>query len=237
MGLVNITDAELAMFLEDRLSEKDAAEITAAINDAETLWLLGEMTNTNMIKFSKNMNVLPMRRKMQPERLFKELSEEDFDRVGFHTMDIGEGMYVIEQSICGWWKPRYLLDKNYGRAYEIMDETMNFATFKLKDVDWPSLLNLPVKAQERARNMSAHFPTFIRRFENGVAQVSWQLNPDGRYYMDEDGYGMTEDDEVEVYGYIDRQMNVLVKFRYIGDEYGQLKEMRREAERKLTEKK
>jgi len=46
MGLVNITDTELAMFLEDRLSEKDAAEITAAINDAETLWLLGEMTNT-----------------------------------------------------------------------------------------------------------------------------------------------------------------------------------------------
>ena len=70
---------------------------------------------------------------------------------------------------------------------------------------------------------------FIRQFKNGVAQVSWQLNPDGRYYMDEDGFGMTDDEEVEIYGFIDMEGKVLVKFRNIED-YGELEVMRKQAE-------
>ena len=80
------------------------------------------------------------------------------------------------------------------------------------------------------RLLDAHFPTRIRSFENGVAQVSWQLNPDGMYYMDEDGYGMTDDDEVEIYGFIDRKGNVIVKFKNIHEDWNLLKEMRKEAE-------
>lgn len=190
-----------------------------------------------MIKYNKNTIIIPGCHKRNPKKLFAELSQKDFSRGEFYTMDIGEDMYVIEQSIWGWWKPRYLIDRNHERAYEIMDEEMNFMTFKLTDIDWPSLENLPVKARNSARELSAQFPTFIHRFENGVAEVSWQLNPDGRYYMDEDGYGMTSDEEIAVYGYIDKEMNMLVKFRYVGDDYSQLKEMRREAEQKLTEMK
>ena len=37
-----------------------------------------------------------------------------------------------------------------------------------------------------------------------MAEVSWQLNPDGRYYMDEDGYGMTNEKEITIFGFIDR---------------------------------
>ena len=48
--------------------------------------------------------------------------------------------------------------------------------------------------------------------------------------MDEDGFGMTDDEEISVYGFIDRQLNVLVKFRYINDDWKQLKEMQAEAE-------
>ena len=43
--------------------------------------------------------------------------------------------------------------------------------------------------------------------------VSWQLNPDGKYYMDDDGFGMTSDREINIYGFIDRQGKVLVKFQ------------------------
>ncbi len=39
-----ITDMELAMFLEDKLPEKECAEIMESITDVETLWILGEMT-------------------------------------------------------------------------------------------------------------------------------------------------------------------------------------------------
>lgn len=34
----------------------------------------------------------------------------------------------------------------------------------------------------------------VRRYENGGAEVSWMLQPDGRYDQDEDGFGMTDDE-------------------------------------------
>ena len=50
------------------------------------------------------------------------------------------------------------------------------------------------------------------------------------YYMEEDGYGMTDDDEVKIYGFIDRKGNVIVKFKNINEDWNQLKAMRMEAE-------
>lgn len=55
------------------------------------------------------------------------------------------------------------------------------------------------------------------------------FNPDGRYYMDEDGFGITSDEEMTLYGFIDSEMNVLVKFQYIDEDWKRLDRMRREA--------
>ena len=84
------------------------------------------------------------------------------------------------------------------------------------------------------------FRTFImvkHLKQNGVAQVSWQLNPDGRYYMDEDGYGMTDDEEIEIYGFIDQNAKVVVKFKNINECYGELDKMRKEAEEIIKSRK
>lgn len=94
---------------------------------------------------------------------------------------------------------------------------------------WKTLRGFSAKAWERARAFSAHFPTKIGSFENGVALVSWQLNPDGRYYMDDDGYGITNDDEMEIYGFINKDCDVVQKFRAIKN-INELKVMRRMAE-------
>ena len=48
--------------------------------------------------------------------------------------------------------------------------------------------------------------------KNGVAEVEWQLNPDAMYYRDEDGFGMTDDEEIKFYGAIDRKGKVVKKF-------------------------
>ena len=141
----------------------------------------------------------------------------DFTRDGYCMKDLGEGMSVIEQVIWGWWKPRYLINNEKRCAYEIMDGNMYFVGFTSEDVDWDSLEKLPEKAKSRAQAMYARFPTSVGRFRNGVAVVSWQLNPDGRYYMDDDGFGMTSDEEITVCGTIDSEMNVLAKFHYVGD--------------------
>lgn len=47
-----------------------------------------------------------------------------------------------------------------------------------------------------------------------MAEVRWQLNPDGMYYRDEDGFGMTDDEEINLYGAIDRKGKVVKKFTF-----------------------
>ena len=201
---------------------------------------------------TKKVNALNAPGKSFDEKLYTVLSAMDFDPYGYyqeennqerynqeryHICEMGEGMSVIEQSIGGWWKQRYLVDNKNGRAYEIMDAYLNFVKFTKDDIDWESLAVLPEGVKSRAKSLSAQFPTFIRNFSNGIAQVSWQLNPDGRYYMDEDGYGMTDDKEITVYGYIDTEMNVLVKFQYVGKDRERLKKMRCEVETELRKRK
>lgn len=169
----------------------------------------------------------------EAEKLYRSLSKTRFDKLHFRVHELSEGISVIEQVINGWWKQRYLLNEDTCRAYEIMDEDNKFVNFTTDNIDWKSLESLPDYMIERARRLSALFPTFVSCFQNGVAKVSWQLNPDGRYYRDDDGYGMTDDEETTVYGFIDTEMNVLVKFQYIGNDRELLKNMRCEAERKL----
>lgn len=111
-----------------------------------------------------------------------------------------------------------------------MDGSENLCTVKQDDIDWDSLKGLPEDSLERAHRLNAHFPTSISRFENGVAEVSWTLNPDGRYYMDDDGYGMTDDMAVQIYGLINRKGQVLVKFKFIDKNWNVLHAMRKEAE-------
>ena len=181
----------------------------------------------------KDISTKEFMKEKQAEELYVLLSSTRFNDWRYEIGELGEEISVIKQCIGGWWKQRYLVDENKSLAYEIMDEGMTFTNFTTDDIDWNSLESLPDYMIERARRLSALFPTFVSCFQNSVAKVSWQLNPDGRYYRDDDGYGMTDDEETTVYGFIDTEMNVLVKFQYIGNDWERLKEMRHEAERKL----
>ena len=162
-------------------------------------------------------------------KLYKILNTNKYKERPFDVNDLGEGMAVINEAMWGWTKPRFLVNHNTKCAYEFMNEKQLLMTVTQDDIDWDSLKDLPEDAQERARALSFHFPSFIRHFKNGVAEVSWQLNPDGRYYMDDDGFGMTDDEEIEIYGFIDTKGKVLVKFKNIKG-YGELGTMRKLAE-------
>lgn len=166
----------------------------------------------------------------EAQKLYMELNTEKYRHRPYEVNELDEGMAVINESMWGWWKPRYLLNHNTKCAYEFMDGNQRLLTVREDDIDWDSLADLPEDAVGRARALSFHFPSFIRHFENGVAEVSWQLNPDGRYYMDEDGYGMTDDEEITIYGFIDQNAKVVVKFRNINECCGELDKMRKEAE-------
>lgn len=170
------------------------------------------------------------------EKLYKVLNTDEYRVRPYAYSDLDEGMAVIRETMWGWWKHRYLLNHNTKCAYEFMDKDQRLCTVTEDDIDWESLKGLPEDAQKRAKALSLHFPSYIRRFKNGVAEVSWQINPDGRYYMDGDGYGMTDDEEIEIYGFIDQNAKVVVKFRYINENYRELDDMRKEAEEIVKQK-
>ena len=167
--------------------------------------------------------------KSNEEKLYEVLQSNTYKSDLYKTEDLGEGMAVIYQVIWGWWKPRFVLNHNAKTAFEFMESHERLVTVTTDDIDFDSLKELPEDVVEVAQYLSIHFPTFIRWFHNGVAQVDWQLNPDGRYYQDDDGYGMTDDEEIEIYGFIDTNGNVLVKFRAIKDS-SELETMCKEAE-------
>lgn len=162
--------------------------------------------------------------------LYTRLNSDMYKTGSWRTEDNGEGMAVVSQVISQYWKPRFLIDNISKCAYEFMDASETLCTITADDIDWESLKCLSSKSIRRAQRLDFHFPSFVRKYENGVAQVNWQLNPDGMYYRDEDGFGMTDDDEEEIYGFIDRKGKVLVKFCYINENWDKLNAMRKDAE-------
>lgn len=147
------------------------------------------------------------------EALYKKLTEKKLKEELYKTNDLGEGMGVVYQLINGWWKLRYILNNNTKTAFEFMSRGQYLMTVKEEDIEWSTLKELPEDVQNNARTQFAMYPTFVEGFSNGVARVRWQINPDGRYWMDDDGFGMTSDVEVEIYGYINKEGKVVGKFR------------------------
>lgn len=170
------------------------------------------------------------------QRLYKTLNVDTYTKYPYEKQSLYENMYVINQVIGEYWKPRYLVDEKNKTAVEFMNGMMRLQTVCGDDIDWQSLESLSDEVIDRARALNAVYPTFVRQYKDGVAEVSWELNPDGRYYMDEDGFGMTDDVEITIYGYIDRDGKPLIKFRTIED-YKELDDMEREAKKNLKTKK
>ena len=165
--------------------------------------------------------------------LYAQLCSDKYSERPFEKYGLGDSMTVVNQVMGEYWKPRFLMDDSAKTAFEFMDPCERLTTISTEDIDWSSFKNVPEEAIGRARRLSAHYPTFVRKFENGIASVDGQINPDGRYFMDEDGYGMTNDEEITVYGYIDRTGKPLVKFRIIKD-FEELRMMKQDAIRQTS---
>lgn len=171
------------------------------------------------------------------EKMYRVLSSDKYASDGYSKEELGEGMEIVNQVIAGWWKPRFLINHNLKTAYEWMLPNERLAMVDMEDIDWDSMRDLPEEALQTLRAYSFGYPSFIRGFKNGIAKVQWQLIPDGRYWMDEDGYGMNPDDELNIYGFIDQEAYVVEKFRYYTDreiDSGILTRVRQEAEEKIA---
>lgn len=76
----------------------------------------------------------------------------------------------------------------------------------------PSTLRL-IKHQCPYLAFKAHYRFWVFPFTGSKAAVEWTVRPDGSYYADSDGFGMTDDKEITLHGFINTKGRPIGKFR------------------------
>lgn len=166
---------------------------------------------------------------MTPQELYVELKKAQYDIRPYHRItEMGDKMEIVEEVIDNYWRERFLINNAEKTAYELMDRSLRLTFLTEKDVDWESVRTL--ENNRNAYSFSAYYQRFaVEKFKEGVALVEWTLYPDGRYFMDEDGYGMEDNDESVLYGFIDTHANVVIPFQ--AKSWKELEKQRSEAVR------
>jgi len=122
--------------------------------------------------------------------------------------DWGEGMMLY-----GNGREEILVNTETKEVWTMVDENGHLVGFTKDDIDWEAIRKLEHSGS--AYTMTADYGGIGRMsdFYNGKCTLCWTLYPDGRYFADEDGYGMEDNEEVVVYALIDKHMHVLSPFR------------------------
>jgi len=77
----------------------------------------------------------------------------------------------------------------------------------IKKGDWMKELKCPM-------DNKTQFRFWIYEYKDGKATVEWTLQPDGRYFADEDGFGWEHFEEVTLYSSIDTNGVFTEPFKY-----------------------
>lgn len=147
------------------------------------------------------------------EELMAELDKNDSER-DFNFKDKGCGM------LCFWskaWgnKQTFLVNTVLKKSYPIAAPDGTLIGFTQDDIEWEKVNQL--EHNYDAKILQACYAFGVGDYRDGIASVDWMLYPDGRYFADEDGFGMEDNDEVNVSAYIDTECHVLVKFQDMED--------------------
>lgn len=76
----------------------------------------------------------------------------------------------------------------------------------------PSALRL-IKQQCPNLAFKARYRFWVFPFTGSMAAVEWTVRPDGSYYADSDGFGMTDDEEITLHGFINTKGRPIGQFR------------------------
>lgn len=132
---------------------------------------------------------------------------EDLNECGYM---IGEGMAFFGHSR----GPLFIANTKTNKIKQLVDEDGKVVGFTKDDIDYESLEG--IENTWDAYQMKVDYAGMGRYsdFQDGKCCLYWMLYPDGRYFADEDGFGMEDNEEVEIYCIIDKDFNVLEPFRY-----------------------
>ena len=152
--------------------------------------------------------------------------EKSDDQADYYHRDMGYGMLRFSNRSYGN-KQIFIVNPAIRKVYPISEPDGKLVGFTLDDIDWDCVNQLEHNYDAK-RLVADYGGLSISDYQDGIAYVSWMLYPDGRYFADEDGFGMEDNDEVNISAYIDTQCRVVVKFQDMEDD-GKRKQLREEA--------
>lgn len=141
--------------------------------------------------------------------LMEELEKSE-NEADYNHRDMGFGMLRFTSKSYGN-KQSFIVNIALKKAYPITAADGTLVGFTKDDIDWDNVSQLEHNGD--AYRLQACYYFGIEDYKDGLARVDWMLYPDGRYFADEDGFGMEDNDEVNVYAYIDTECRVVKKFR------------------------
>lgn len=156
--------------------------------------------------------------------------EKSDDQADYYHRDMGYGMLLFSNRTYGN-KQIFIVNPAIKKIYPISEPNGKLVGFTLDDIDWDSVNQLEHNYDAK-RLVADYGGLSIGDYQDGIAYVSWMLYPDGRYFADEDGFGMEDNDEVNISAYIDTQCRVVVKFQDMEDSEKR-KQLREEAFKRL----
>lgn len=144
---------------------------------------------------------------------------------------LGRPGHMIGEGMATFGSPRgplYIVNTETKKYKKLVDANGGVVGFTKDDIDYKSLEG--VEHSGCAYSMVSRYAGIGRwdNFHNGICALGWTLYPDGRYFADEDGYGMEDNDEVEIYCVIDKNFKVLKPFQYGKSALTLLNEVKRE---------
>ena len=73
-------------------------------------------------------------------------------------------------------------------------------------------------------------------FKKGLCALKWTLYPEGTFFMDEDGFGMENNNEEAVYAIVNMDLEIVVPFQPIRNIEAYLRSIRKHGVSKISEK-
>ena len=126
---------------------------------------------------------------------------------------IGEGMLWIGNSR----GPLFYANSFTGKARQLLDENSNLVDFEDQDFDWEKLKTVEYPYDVKHKHVDYGGLGRYNDFRDGICCLSWMLHPDGRYYADEDGFGMEDDNEENIYCIIDSNLRIVIPWQPMTD--------------------
>ena len=109
---------------------------------------------------------------------------------------------------------------NPGEIY-LENERKKIKKFIIKNhkiVDYPGVINteewISDWTSKKELTNWVRYRTEFQAQDNGTIKMIWQIQPDGRYWADEGGFGMENDEEINLYSYLDDEGRFLQPFQY-----------------------